>query len=175
MEHREGGGSLPPDVHGSLRLNVLAGQRLKERKWFRSLRTNGRCQQLLGDESRQLRKHVGQSGGRRRSLLRRCRTPAILSRLLMQLLFVLAKIDLLQHGSALLANVMVHEIGHLLLESNSHVVSITRYKYSPHDVGAESTANRSPEVASRQALCFHCSPRVMQQTIWCYGPEKLVP
>jgi hypothetical protein len=35
----------------------------------------------------------------------------------MQLLFVLFKIDLLQHGSALLANVMVHEIGHLLLES----------------------------------------------------------
>ena len=26
MEHREGGGSLPPDVHGSLLLNVLAGQ-----------------------------------------------------------------------------------------------------------------------------------------------------
>jgi hypothetical protein len=41
----------------------------------------------------------------------------------MQLLFVLFKIDLLQHGSALLANVMVHEIGHLLLESTSHAVS----------------------------------------------------
>jgi hypothetical protein len=123
MEHREGGGSLPPDVHGSLLLNVLAGQRLKERRWFRSLRTNARCQQLLGDESRQLRKHVGQSGARRGSLLRRCRTRAILARLLMQLLFVLPKIDLLQHGSALLANVMVHELWHLLLESTSHAVS----------------------------------------------------
>jgi len=39
---------------GSPRPSALAGQRQMERKSFLPLPTNARCQQLLGDESRQL-------------------------------------------------------------------------------------------------------------------------